>query len=150
MTGPAEPGLIGRAHELGRIAQELEAGGSLLLEGEPGIGKTTLWRAAIGRARLSGIQVFSAAPAEAEQPFSFAVLGDLLGPIAEEMLSALAPPQRRALERVLMISDADEVTDIHVVGVAVRNVLDMLDVLGPVALAIDDVQWMDAASAAAL
>ena len=62
----------------------------------------------------------------------------------------MPPPQRRALERVLMVSDADEVTEIHVVGIAVRNVLRVVAEDGPVMLAIDDAQWVDAASAAAL
>ena len=122
----------------------------MLLEGEGGIGKTTLWRAGVELARASGCQVFTAAPAEAEQPFSFAVLGDLLEPVGDEVFAALPPPQRRALERVLMVSDADEVTEIHVVGIAVRNVLGVVAEDGPVMLAIDDAQWVDAASAAAL
>jgi DNA-binding CsgD family transcriptional regulator len=150
VEGPSQVGLIGRTEELGRIARRLEATGSLLLEGEAGIGKTTLWRAGVELARVSGCQVFTAAPAEAEQPFSFAVLGDLLEPVGDEVFAALPPPQRRALERVLMVSDADEVTEIHVVGIAVRNVLGAVAEDGPVMLAIDDAQWVDAASAAAL
>lgn len=70
VEGPSQVGLIGRTEELGRIARRLEATGSLLLEGEGGIGKTTLWRAGVELARASGCQVFTAAPAEAEQPFS--------------------------------------------------------------------------------
>jgi DNA-binding CsgD family transcriptional regulator len=150
VEGPSQIGLIGRAEELGLIARRLEATGSLLLEGKPGIGKTTLWRAGVEFARVSGCQVFTAAPAEAEQPFSFAVLGDLLEPVRDEVFAALPPPQRRALERVLMVSDADDVTDIHVVGIAVRNILGVVAEDGPVMLAIDDAQWVDAASAAAL
>ncbi len=150
VEGSPHVGLVGRTVELGRIARRLEAAGSLLLEGEAGIGKTTLWRAGVELARVSGCQVFTAGPAEAEQPFSFAVLGDLLEPVGDEVFAALPPPQRRALERVLMVSDADEVTEIHVVGIAVRNVLRVVAEDGPVMLAIDDAQWVDAASAAAL
>ena len=70
VEGPSQGELIGRTEELGRIARRLEANDSLLLEGEAGIGKTTLSAAGVELARVSGCQVFTAAPAEAEQPFS--------------------------------------------------------------------------------
>jgi MoxR-like ATPase len=44
--------LVGRAEELERVGCELEAGG-VVVEGEAGIGKTTLWRA-VERARSDG------------------------------------------------------------------------------------------------
>ncbi len=143
-------GLIGRTEELQRIGQAVETEGGLLLEGDAGIGKTTLWRAGVELAQGHGFRVLTAAPSEAEQTFSFAVLGDLLEPIGGEAFAVLPPPQRRALERVLLVADADEVADVHLVGVAVRNVLVALAEGGGVVVAIDDVQWADAASAGVL
>jgi len=143
-------GLIGRTEELDRIEQGFEADGGLLLIGVAGIGKTTLWRAGVELARERGYRVLTAAPAEAEQTFSFAVLNDLLGTVGEEVLAVLPPHQRRAIDRVLTVADAEEATNVHVVGVAVRNVLGALAEGGGVAIAIDDVQWTDAASVAVL
>src|SRR5206468_5981799 len=113
-TGTLEPqspvGLIGRREELDQIQHGLEADGGLLLAGVAGIGKTTLWRAGVELARRRGYRVLTAAPAEAEQTFSFAVLGDLLGPVGDEVLAVLPQHQRRALDCVLTLADTDEVT----------------------------------------
>jgi DNA-binding CsgD family transcriptional regulator len=145
-----EGGLIARDVELERIEHELGAGDGVVLVGEAGIGKTTLWRAGVEWARSAGYRVLVAAPAEAEGSFSYAVLGDLLGSVEEERIAALRPPQRRALESVLLIAESDQPTEVYAVGVAVLSVLEGLAGDGAVVVAIDDVQWVDAASAAAL
>jgi MoxR-like ATPase len=54
------PELIGRDEELETVAGLLVAGaGMVLLEGEPGIGKTSLWEAGIAQARAAGWRVLS-------------------------------------------------------------------------------------------
>jgi DNA-binding CsgD family transcriptional regulator len=140
--------VIGRTHELEAISRRLEVGGVLRLEGEAGIGKTTVWRAGVERARERGFRVLVAQPAEAERSFSYAALADLLEPIADEVLTLLPGPQRRALERVLLVAADDEPLDARLVGVAVRTSLASLG--APVLVAVDDVQWLDAASATVL
>jgi hypothetical protein len=60
----------------------------------------------------------------------------------------LPEPQRRALERVLLVAADDEPLDARLVGVALRTLLANLG--APVLVAVDDVQWLDAASAGAL
>jgi hypothetical protein len=100
-------GPIGREAELAQLDGALggaRAPWKILLEGEPGIGKTSLWRAAIERARTHGFRVLAARPAEAESTLSFAALGDLLAG-AEDDVRGLPDPQRRAL-RVALIDDA--------------------------------------------
>ena len=73
--------LVGRDAELRTINDFLERGidnpSALLLEGEPGIGKTTLWLAAVSAARRKHRLVLSSRPAEAERKLAYAGLGDL-------------------------------------------------------------------------
>jgi hypothetical protein len=69
-----------------------------VLEGEAGIGKTTLWRAGVVTAERVGYRVVASRPAGAEVRLSFAALSDLLEGYLEEVLPALPGPQRRALE----------------------------------------------------
>ena len=52
--------------------------GALVLEGEAGIGKSTLWLAGVDAAHERGLRVLSARPAESEQGLAYAGLGDLL------------------------------------------------------------------------
>src|SRR5438309_12049174 len=96
---------VGREPELEAVADLLDRdrGGSevLELEGEPGIGKTTVFRAAIGMAQETGYRVLSCRPAESETALAFVSLGDLLEPVLEETRSLLPGPQRSALEAAL-------------------------------------------------
>src|SRR5829696_6588999 len=123
---------------------------ALALEGEAGIGKSTLWRAAVEDARERGLRVLIARPAESERTLAHAGLGDLLDGVLDDVLPSLTPPRRRALEVALLVEDADgRSVDQRALGVAVRSVLEALAGDGLV-LAIDDVQWLDASSATAL
>ncbi len=124
----------------------------LLLEGEAGIGKTTLWREASGRAASSGYAVLSTRPVEAETAFSYAALADLLvGEALDEVLPLVAAPQRRALEIALLRADTGGVPpDQHAVAMAALSVIRSLAASRPVVIAIDDVQWIDQSSARVL
>jgi predicted ATP-dependent serine protease len=51
---------------------------ALVIEGEPGIGKTTLWLLAVEQARDRGYQVFSARVGQAESALAYAAVADLL------------------------------------------------------------------------
>src|SRR5262249_60543091 len=98
----------------------LQAGpGPLVPGGEPGIGKTELWRAGAASARARGSRVLDARPAQAEEGLAFAALGDLLAGAREE-IDGLAEPQRRSLAVALLLEEAGEApADRHAVGVAV-------------------------------
>ena len=125
--------------------------GALLLEGDAGIGKTTLLRAGIAAAARSGIRVLSARPVEVESSLSFATIGDLLEQRLEDVLRALPRPQAHALEVALLLVEPDEPPpDRRAVGVGVLGALRELAAAEPLLLAIDDLQWLDRASAAAL
>jgi DNA-binding CsgD family transcriptional regulator len=122
----------------------------LVLEGDPGIGKTTLWNAGVLRARELGSRVLQARPAAAEQQLSFAALGDLLCDAHDE-IGFLPAPQRRALRIALLLEDVQgQPPELRAVGAAFRGLLLRLAGDGPVLIALDDAQWVDPSSAAAL
>ncbi|WP_146167971.1 hypothetical protein, partial [Micromonospora sp. MH33] len=58
--------LVGRDAVVERVWRALAGGAPALLEGASGIGKTTLWRALVARARQAGWTVLTSAPTEAE------------------------------------------------------------------------------------
>jgi hypothetical protein len=76
-----------------------------VLAGEAGIGKTTVWRAALRHARERDLRVLVCRPAESEARLSFSGLADLLQPVLGMVLDALPPVQRRALEAALLLSE---------------------------------------------
>jgi DNA-binding CsgD family transcriptional regulator len=123
---------------------------ALVLEGEAGIGKSTLWLAGLDRAREQGLRVLSSRPAEAEQAFAFAGLGDLFEDVLDDVRPHLPPPRRNALEVALLVEEAQEPLDPRALGVAVRTALELLAAEQPLVLAVDDVQWLDGPSAGAL
>ena len=72
--------IYGREAEVAAVHAFVEASGApraLLLEGEAGIGKTTLWWNGVARATQLGHHVLQARPAEGEAALAFAGLGDL-------------------------------------------------------------------------
>ena len=124
---------------------------ALVLEGEPGIGKSTLWLAGVEDARARGFRVLSSRPAEAERGLAHAGLGDLLEGATEDVLPTLTAPRRRALEVALLVQESSGVpVDRRALGVAVRGVLQVLSERKPLLSAVDDVQWLDPSSSSAL
>ena len=148
-----EAELIGRDEELQRVQRFLEAvpasGRALLIAGEAGVGKTSLWQSAVGRAQAAGMRVIAARPTEAETSFAHAALGDLLGP-HPEVLEDLPGPQRRALEVALLLTERGEKPDQQAVALATLAGLRALARAAPLIVAVDDVQWLDRPSAAVL
>jgi predicted ATPase len=67
---------------------------ALLLEGEAGIGKTTVWQEIVSQAAARDFRVLTARPAEAEAKLSFGALADLLGEVDGRILAELPAPQR--------------------------------------------------------
>jgi DNA-binding CsgD family transcriptional regulator len=146
--------LVGREVEVAVLADFLAAGQStpqgLVLDGEAGIGKTTLFDATVMEARAHGFAVFACRPAGAEAAFSFAALADLLSPVLPEGLWWLPVPQRRALAAALLLEEVEgSAPDERAIAFAVFQLLAERGG-GPLMIAVDDVQWLDAASAAVL
>ncbi|GIG57703.1 transcriptional regulator [Longispora fulva] len=117
--------------------------GTLVLSGEPGIGKTHLLGYAAGRA--TDLPLLRGTGIESEAELPFAGLHMLLRP-ALDRVDALPGPQRRALRGAFGLGVADPV-DRLLTGLAV---LSLLAELGPVLCLVDDAQWLDRASAEAL
>ena len=100
--------LLGRLAELAACQQALSAGregaAAAVITGAPGIGKTTVWRAAADTQpagtvlRTTGLQGGQA---------GLANLADLLNPVADAMLPRLPPPQAGALRAALGLAAAD-------------------------------------------
>jgi DNA-binding CsgD family transcriptional regulator len=147
--------VVGRDEELAVVRDFLAAvdrlPSALLIEGEAGIGKTTLWSAGIAAAAEHGYRVLSARPAQAESQVSYAGLADLLDPVLEHALDELPPPQRRALEIALVLRDPENrVPDQAAIAFALLGALRSVVTDVPVLVAVDDLQWLDAPSAFAL
>ncbi len=147
--------VIGRDDELESIRAFVDSApegpAAFLIEGEPGIGKTTVWREGVAGATERGQLALEARPAAVELDLSFAGLADLFRDVLDDVLPALPPPQRRALEIALLLTDAPSAApDRRTTGAAVLGVLGELTRDRPVLMAIDDVQWLDPASSFAL
>ena len=129
-------GLVGREPELAVIESFLaadEAGSAELeLVGEAGIGKTTVWQAAVRRGRELGLPVLSARPAESEARLSFAGLTDLLVAVDADVLGTLPAPQAEALDVALLRAGASRSPGRRLVGTALLSVLRELTSRGPV------------------
>ena len=147
--------IVGREEELGSIYAFIgDAGGplaALVLEGEAGIGKSTLWFAGLEHACTRGLRVLSSRPAEAERSLAHVGLGDLFADVLDDVLPALPAPRRRALEVALLREEASaDPVDDRALAVAVHSVLQILSEREPILFAIDDLQWLDPSSSSAL
>ena len=119
--------------------------------GPAGMGKTTLWRCGLELARDAGFAVLPTRPAEAEARLSYAGLSDILGAVEPERFDGLPTVQRRALEVAVLQRDADGASiDARAVATGLLSVLRHLAEAGPVLVAVDDAQWLDASTASAL
>jgi DNA-binding CsgD family transcriptional regulator len=146
--------VVGRDAELGLVDRFLDhvspGPAALVIEGEAGIGKTTVWLEGITAAGARGFRVLQAHPAESEAKLSYAALADLVGGAFDQTRAALPAPQERALGAALLRTEADEPADARTTATAVVGVLTALAADGPVLVAVDDVQWLDPASARTL
>ena len=152
-NGVADGAVIGRGDVLAAVERLVQDAGqdaaAIVLSGEAGIGKSTVWEAGLVLIP-SDRRVLIARPAQSEATLAFAGLMDLLEPVLEDALSSLPSPQARAIQVALQQVEADAPADRHVIQRGVLGVLRALAERGPLVVAIDDVQWLDNPSAAAL
>ncbi|HUH15076.1 MAG TPA: AAA family ATPase, partial [Gaiellaceae bacterium] len=145
--------ILGRDEELAAVDSFLAGArpAALVFEGEAGIGKTTLWRYAVDAARAQSALVLTHSAVSAEAQLSFTALADLLGDVIDDVLSSLPPPQQRALRVALLLEEVEESSpDPRAVFAALTGLLHTLAAQRPVVVAVDDVQWLDGPSSAAL
>jgi DNA-binding CsgD family transcriptional regulator len=143
--------VFGRESELAAVdallADTAPGPHALLLEGEAGIGKSTVWNAGTAAARDRGWTVLAARGSQSETGLSFAGLTDMLDPVVDEILADLPEPQRIALEVAMVRRLPGEVeVGPREVGTALLAVLRRLSEAGSVLLALDDVPWIDRAT----
>ncbi|BBX61336.1 transcriptional regulator [Mycobacterium saskatchewanense] len=121
---------------------------ALVIEGEPGIGKTTVWVDAVQRALARGFRTLSCRAAAAESVLAYTALADLLSDVDDSVWSDLPIPQQRALGGALLRHpvDADDI-DPRAVAAAFVTVVGRLAAEHTVVIAIDDLQWVDTSSA---
>jgi hypothetical protein len=150
-TGPAE--LIGREREIqqlrsfvSRLAQG--AGEALLLSGDPGVGKTSLLDYATAVAASSGIRLLRATGPQFEADISFAALHQLLHPCFGE-LPSLSPLHARTLNVALGLGEGPPPAQLLVAS-AVLALLQQASTERPLLLVVDDLPWLDRASALVL
>jgi DNA-binding CsgD family transcriptional regulator len=143
--------LLGRDHEqqeLVRLLQDARAGNSrvLAIVGEAGIGKSALL--AYAGEQASGMKVLRARGVQSEAHIPFAGLFELLRP-ALSWLGNIPGPQADALESALALRPA-HTQDRFAVGAATLSLLAEYADSAPVAVLVDDAQWLDGSSADAL
>jgi len=143
--------LVGRHHERREIEQALARARSgtsatLVLVGEPGIGKTALVDYAADQA--AGMQLLRARGIESEAQIPFGSLLELIRP-ALAMLGKVPRPQATALEAALALRPG-VAQERFAVGAAMLSLLAAYAEQAPVAVLVDDAQWLDGSSAQAL
>jgi DNA-binding CsgD family transcriptional regulator len=139
--------IVGRTDEVGALggllADPLAQPRALLIEGEPGIGKTTLLHQLFALARERGYTLLSCRPTRSEMDLSYVGLVELLGGVSEDVIDALPAPQARVLRMILRREEPDGTFDRLSLGVATVAAVRAIAAARPVLLAIDDVQWLD-------
>jgi len=141
--------LLGRQPEFRQIEQLLRAaqvseGGALVIRGETGVGKTALLRHAAATAAAQGVRVLEVAGIESESELAFSSLATVLRPIFDQ-LGKLPPRQRAALEGAVVLGPAIE-SDRFAIYVAALALLAAAAEPAPLAVLVDDAQWLDRAS----
>jgi hypothetical protein len=147
----ATPPLRGRASEreaLDRLIAGARDGqsGVLVIRGAAGIGKTTLMRYAAGQA--TAFRVVEIAGVESERELPFAGLQQFCRPLLDR-LDALAQPQRDALDVAFGLAPG-AAPDRFLVGLATLTLVAAYADEQPVLALVDDLQWLDEASAQVL
>jgi len=143
--------VLGRDHELGALsalAGQLRAGrgGSMVIRGEPGIGKTAL----LDRIAADGsdVTVLRATGVESEIEIPYAAAHQLCASSLGR-LDELPGPQADALGSALGLRAAGT-PDRFLVGLGVLTLLSALAERQPVLCLVDDAQWIDQSSLSAL
>jgi DNA-binding NarL/FixJ family response regulator len=145
--------IFARDQELAAILGAIRrtpAGGTVQIEGPAGIGKTTVFDAALAALEADGWRILTARPSEAEALMSLLGLHDLLDPIIEETRPRLSERERTDLEAGLGIGPPGQGVDEAGLGLAVLATLRAAAAERPTIVGIDDVQWLDRSSASAL
>lgn len=146
--------VVGRAEELAALRSAVEAvisgrGQAVLIEGEPGIGKSALLASGLAGAVGRVAEMLSVSCDELGQHFPLSVMTRLLG-----VNERSADPRRAEVAAVLRRPETSDAWGVRLLAgdpvmAAVEQLLALVDRLcmtGPVVLAMEDLQWADEAS----
>ena len=141
------PTLVGRSEESDALRGLLQAvrdgqSESLVLRGDPGVGKTALLDYAAGEA--SDFRLNRATGIESEMELPFAGLHQICAPLLEG-LSSIPAPQQEALSTALGLA-AGKPPDRFLLGLGVLSLLSEMAEQAPLLCIVDDAQWIDQAS----
>ncbi|MFF8997416.1 ATP-binding protein [Streptomyces achromogenes] len=140
--------VIGREELFAGARGQLASGGSVLLHGPAGIGKSTVLRALAEEYGATARTVLRCSATESESHLPFLALADLLGLVLDEVSPRLPASQRTALESALTgRGESSLLRDGLALRLAVLSALRALAADGPVLVVADDLQWLDPASA---
>nr|BFE64697.1 LuxR family transcriptional regulator [Dactylosporangium thailandense] len=144
--------LFGRRPELERLAGFVrragERGDVLLVWGEPGVGKSALLVAAAELAVEAGMRLLRASGSEFEAGVGYSCLNQLLLPVLADLERLPAGP-REALAVALGFG-AGPAPDALLVCNAALLLVRAVAAEAPVVLLVDDLQWIDRATAVVL
>lgn len=144
--------MFGRDTELKDLAELVERSedrSGILIEGEPGIGKSALVETTVAQASVAGLRVLRTTGVEAEHGLAYAGLHRVLYPLRRSF-DALPARQLDALANALGMSDAVDEPSPHLVGLAALTLLSDLAAERRLLVVAEDVHWLDLASAEVL
>ncbi|MEU6572253.1 AAA family ATPase [Streptomyces sp. NPDC046805] len=140
--------VIGQEEAIAAAREQLASGGSVLLHGPAGIGKSTVLRALAAEYAGAARTVLRCSATESESHLPFLALADLLGLVLDQVSGRLPAAQRTALESALTgRGESTLQRDGLALRLAVLSALRALAAEGTVLIVADDLQWLDPASA---
>ncbi|HEY2878342.1 helix-turn-helix transcriptional regulator [Nocardioides sp.] len=146
--------IAGRTAEIGvldrLLADRLAEPRAVLIDGAPGIGKTTLLRVLLASAREQQYAVATCQPTRSEMELSYAGLVGLLGDLGIDAVRELPAPQARVLRTVMRLEETVEPVDRLSLDLATLAVLRAVAADRPLLVAVDDAQWLDQPTARVL
>ncbi|MEU7766590.1 AAA family ATPase [Nocardia sp. NPDC049190] len=140
--------LFGRDAELkdlGALVDGPRDRSGILIQGQPGIGKSALVDEAVAAAAIAGLRVLRTAGVEAEQNYAYAGLQRLLYPLRQG-LDGLPARQYDALSTALGLADTSDDPSAYLVGLAALTLLSDAADDRPLLIVAEDVHWLDQAS----
>lgn len=141
--------LVGRDRDIAAVRAFVDGaaahGGSLVVSGDAGVGKTALIEAAASYAVTAGLRVLRATGAQFEADVSFSALHQLLFPLLGTHLDRLDDVPRTALRSALGLHDGAAPDWLTLANAALELLTRAADDT-PILIVVDDVPWLDQAS----